>query len=348
MTQEENAMSSTVQITAPVNGLRSRAPVFVLGCPRSGTTLLYHILLSAGNFAIYREESSVFSVLAPRFGDLRNRANLEKLLETWLQSRLFVRTGLDASDISARVMSECKCPGDFLRVVMESMARQQGVERWADCTPDHLLEIREIKRQIPNALIIHIIRDGRDVALSYAKQGWAHPLWWDQGQNLAVSALYWNWIVRKGREQGRALGQDYHEVFFEDLVNEPSKTLARLSPFVAHDLDLDRIRKSAIGSVHEPNSSFLQEPDEIAAINPVGRWKRKMKPDQAALLEGLVGDLLEELGYPVSEAAKTAPRLMLKRMRTTYPALFTSKLWLKMKTPARRFSDLSRIGIGQT
>jgi hypothetical protein len=338
-----NAVSARArQAMAPLNGFRNRAPVFVLGCPRSGTTLLYHILLSAGNFALYRAESSVFSVLGPRFGDLRDRGNRGKLLKTWLQSKLFRRTGLDAGEISARVMSECQSAGDFLRVVMESMARQQGVERWADCTPDHLLDIREIKRQIPNALIIHIIRDGRDVALSYAKQGWARPLWWDQGQDVAVSALYWDWIVRKGREQGRSLGPDYHEVSFEDLVNKPSQTLTRLSPFLGHDLDLDRIRKSAIGAITEPNSSFLS--DEVS-VNPVGRWKRKMKPDQAALIEGLVGDLLRELGYPVSEAELSVLGLRLKRLRATYASLFTWKLWLKMNTPARYFTDLSRIEI---
>ena len=49
---------------------RSNAPVFVLGCSRSGTTLLYHMLLSAGNFAINRAESAVLNLLEPRFGDL--------------------------------------------------------------------------------------------------------------------------------------------------------------------------------------------------------------------------------------------------------------------------------------
>src|SRR5438445_5502651 len=52
---------------------RGKAPVFVLGCGRSGTTLLYHMLLSSGNFAIYRTESNVINLLEPRFGDLRDR-----------------------------------------------------------------------------------------------------------------------------------------------------------------------------------------------------------------------------------------------------------------------------------
>ena len=59
---------------------QSKAPVFVLGCPRSGTTLLYHMLLSAGNFAVYRAESQVFNLLEPHFGSLSQAANRRKLL----------------------------------------------------------------------------------------------------------------------------------------------------------------------------------------------------------------------------------------------------------------------------
>ena len=56
--------------------------------------------------------------------------------------------------------------GDFLRTVMDSIADQQGVERWAEKTPAHLLYIPQIKEIIPEAQIIHIIRDGRNVAAS--------------------------------------------------------------------------------------------------------------------------------------------------------------------------------------
>ena len=217
--------------------MRSKAPVFVLGCPRSGTTLLYHMLLSAGNFAVYRSESNVFSILEPRFGNLRRERNRRELLRYWFQSKLFQATGLDENDLRDKIMADGRSAGDFLRIVMEEMARVQGAARWADCTPDHLLYIREIKREIPNALIIHIIRDGRDVALSYVQQGWAYPLPWDRGEQLSVAGLYWEWIVRRGRKTGQALGSDYCEVHYEDLVEKPHATLAGLSEFVGQELD---------------------------------------------------------------------------------------------------------------
>src|SRR5262249_33953610 len=147
----------TMEKSANTSGITSRgaskAPVFVMGCPRSGTTVLYHMLLSAGNFAIYRAESNVFSVLQPRFGDLRSESNRRQMLRYWLNSKLFQVSGLDADALREKVLRDCHGAGDFLRVVMEEIARGQGVARWADCTPDHLLYIPEIKREIPNALI---------------------------------------------------------------------------------------------------------------------------------------------------------------------------------------------------
>src|SRR5947207_14047128 len=83
---------------------KKRAPVFVLGCVRSGTTLLYHMLLSSGGFAVYRAESNAINLLEPRFGDLSVKRNRERLVEAWLNSKLFLRSGLDAEVIKARIL----------------------------------------------------------------------------------------------------------------------------------------------------------------------------------------------------------------------------------------------------
>ena len=74
---------------------RNEAPVFVLGCGRSGTTLLYHMILSAGDFVVYRTESNAMNLLEPRFGDLSVSRNKEKLMDAWLNSKLFWVSGLD-------------------------------------------------------------------------------------------------------------------------------------------------------------------------------------------------------------------------------------------------------------
>ena len=339
-------MEAATQRSSSVNAssaARSKAPVFVLGCPRSGTTMLYHMLLSAGNFAVYRAEANVFSILQPRFGNLSSESNRRELLRYWLKSKLFQVSGLEAGAISEKIMRECRSAGDFLRIVMEETARLQGVERWADQTPDHLLYIPQIKREIPDALIVHIIRDGRDVALSYVKQGWAHPLPWDRHQQLSMAGLFWEWIVSKGRDYGRKLGPDYYELHYEDLVEKPRETLRALGEFLGQELDYDRIQQVGIGSVRAPNSSF-QSGEQ--AFHPVRRWADQMTPQHLADFDALIGKFLQELGYPLSSESK--PGLWAKRLRFTYRSWFTARHWLKSRTPLGRFAKLERMEISET
>jgi hypothetical protein len=311
---------------------RRRAPVFVLGCGRSGTTLLYHMLLSAGNFAVYRVESNVINLLEPRFGDLSVARNKRRLLKAWYNSRLFTRSGLDKEEIARAVMAECRNGGDFLRIIMSAMARRQGVERWADTTPEHLLHIPRIKQTIPDALVIHMIRDGRDVALSTDKQGYIRRLPWDRKPSKMAAGLYWEWMVNKGRRDGRDLGQDYTEVRFEELIGRPRETLARLGQFIAQELDYDQIRQVGIGSVSHPNTSFEDAPGE--EFNPVGRWRSAYSAQELAMFEGLVGRTLEETGYELGTKDRDLlNRPALERMRAIYRGYFHTKLYLKAKTP---------------
>src|SRR5438270_2775589 len=199
-------------MTSPGQSTRSTAPVFVVGCPRSGTTLLYDMLLSAGGFAVYLAESNVFNLLVPRFGDPGVENNRRRLLKVWLQTKLFRAGHINAASLSARLSSECHNAGDFLRVFMEEICRGQQVDRWADNSPEEILYLPLIKRLLPNALVVHIIRDGRAAALSLTKQGWVRPLPGDQ--RLIASGLYWDWIVRKGRGYGKAMAENYTEIRF--------------------------------------------------------------------------------------------------------------------------------------
>jgi LPS sulfotransferase NodH len=316
---------------------RMKRPVFVLGSPRSGTTLLYHMLLSAGGFAVYRSESKVFDLLAPRFGDLRRAKNKQHMLDTWFQTRMFGVSGVNSQKFQSKILSECSTAGDFLRIFMEEIACTQNVDRWAECTPEHLQYLPWIKRELPDALFIHIVRDGRDVALSLQKQGWVQPFPWDRGKKLLVAGLFWEWIVGKGREFGRTLRPDYMELHYEDLSRDPRATLARLGQFIDHELDYDRIQRVAIGSVSEPNTSFTTEYQE-GVFRPVGRWRNSFSNEDLAAFEGLVGPFLKEMDYPLAAGSNlVGDAAELKTMRTLYRFFWNSKLFIKVRTPLGRF-----------
>ncbi|MGA8298110.1 MAG: sulfotransferase [Terriglobales bacterium] len=326
---------------------RSTAPVFVLGCGRSGTKFLYHTLLSAGGFAVYFAESNTFNLLGVRFGNLARRSNRRKLLDAYYKSNLFERTGLKREDIDQRVMNDCRNAGDFLRIVMDTVARQQGVARWAESTPLHLLNLPQIKRVLPDALIIHIIRDGRDVAASLHRAGWIRPFRWDRNRAVLPSAIFWRWIVSKGRRYGRTMGNDYMEVHYEDAVQKPRETVARIGEFIGQELDYDHILHVGLGSVTNPNSSFRGDGKETEA-HTIGRWKTNFTPGDVRDIEGLQGDLLRDTGYTLATPPEQLhPSLPVRVMGFLYPLYFDIKFWLKSKTPLARLANTGRMGVNK-
>ena len=110
-------------------------------------------------------------------------------------------------------------------------------------------------------------------------------MWWDNTPDVMVAGLYWEWMVRKGREDGKKLGHDYIEVRFEQLISDPRSTLAILSGFVEQELDYDHILKVGIGSVSDPNTSFKNQSNGV--FNPLGRWKKGLTPEHLQMFESV-------------------------------------------------------------
>ena len=322
---------------------RKLRPVFVIGCHRSGTNLLYDTLLSADGFAVYRGYLPVYKMLIPRFGSLAKRSNRSRMMNAWLRSKGFHRSGLDAERLTARVQDECRSGGDFIRIVMSEIARSQNVVRWVLYDPDNLLYIPRIRADIPEALFVHIIRDGRDVALSLSKMGGFKPLPWNRAAGLLPTALYWQWMVRRGRQHGLHIPGDYIEVRYEELVSDPRATVRKLGEFLDHDLDYDNIQNASLGRLREPNSSFLEDKEQHSPLN---RWSTKLSRREIISVEATVGEFLEELGYSLSSpggAAKSG--FATKAMRGFYRSLLNTKLWLKTQTPAGRLANLGALEI---
>ena len=312
-----------------------------MGCHRSGTNLLYDHLLSAGGFAVYRGFLPVYDVLIPRFGNLSSLENRKKIVRVWLRSKGFRRADLDSTELGARILADCRSGGDFIRIHMEEIARRQNVGRWAMYDPDTVLHVREVKKDIPEALFVHIIRDGRDIAVSLKKMGGFRPFPWSRNnRSLIETGLYWQWTVRKGREYGREIPSDYIEIKYEDLTQNPRRVLADLGEFLDHDLNYDQIQSARLGTLRESNSSFRD--DEKQEANSIQRWKQKLSHEQVVELETLVGECLEECGYPlVTTKQERETSLRLNVLSHAYPIMLDAKFWLKTQTPFGKFTNLS-------
>ena len=323
---------------------RRNSPVFVIGCHRSGTALLYDSLLSAGGFPLYHASPYVHTTLLKMSGDPSVRRNREKLMQLWLRSKAFRRTGLGVEDLRLKILEECGSGGDFLRTVMDELARRAGVQRWAVYDCDNIMYMPTVKREVPDAIFVHVVRDGRDAALSMKKQHGVPPRLWARERALFAWALLWQWTVRKGRHDGQKFPADYIEVRYEDLVGQPEKTLSTLGEFLDHDLDYGRIQKAGIGRVVSPNTVWKEE-SGAEAFSPVNRWKSKLSQSEIADLEALIGDCLEEFAYPLTTERSRSARLdsTLSLMRMFYPPYFGTKLFLQSRTVVGRFTKGARL-----
>jgi hypothetical protein len=128
------------------------------------------------------------------------------------------------------------------------------------------------------------------------------------------------------------------EVHYEDLVQNPRETLARVGLFIEHDLDYDRIQRVALGAVRDPNTSFRGDGKETAT-NSIGRWRRFFTPSQIRDIESAIGDLLVDTGYALeTPKAELHLSLSLRSMNFLYPLYLDSKVWLKSNTPLSRLA----------
>jgi Sulfotransferase family len=262
----------------------------------------------------------------------------------WLRSKPFRRTGFLPDDLRSQILENCKSGGDFLRITMGELARRAGVERWAVHDCDNIMHMPVIKREIPNALFVHVVRDGRDAALSMNKQHEGRPLWRERDRSLFAWALLWQWTVRKGRRFGKQFPDDYIEVRYEDMVLDPERTFNTLGSFLNHDLNYARIQQNAIGRVAAPNTIWKEESGS-KDFSPVNRWKSKLSESVIASLEGLVGDCLEEFSYELSVKKEVRERTdrTLALMRLAYPLYFAAKLFLQSRTIIGRLAKGTRL-----
>ena len=282
------------------------------------------MLLSAGRFAIYRAETHVFNVLRPRFGDPAVASNRAAMTDAFIRSDMFRVSGLGEATFRQEIERSCRNAGDFLRLFMEGICRAQGLDRWAETTPVHVLHVPEIKATIPDALFIHVVRDGRDVAVSMMKQGWVKPLPWDREAPERAAGAFWAWVVDSGTRAGRGYERDFLRVRYEDLTSAPQPTLGVIATFIDQPLDYEQILRAGVGSVSKPNTSF---PGQTASFH--GRWKGELTEARARALEAMLAPVLERQGYEVDPSLRSAERRRGAARLAAYNAWFGSRQALK-------------------
>jgi hypothetical protein len=197
-------------------------------------------------------------------------------------------------------------------------AEREGKSRWGDKTPGYVREMHRIQSVLPEARFIHLIRDGRDVALSVLGMNWGPS-------TVPEAAFRWKKRILRAREQAPRIGH-YVEIRYEDLVRDTEATLRRVCEFTdlpydeamlryheraeerlrEKDRDLDR------GPEKEPQPAEARMESHALATEPpdperIERWRTEMSREDRAVYEELAGELLADLGYEVEGAPAKRP-----------------------------------------
>lgn len=283
---------------------------FIVGAPRSGTTLLRLMLDAHPDLAIPPETGFV-AVLGRDMPANRGPEDFLRAITDFPPGApSWPDFGIDRAVLLEEVVGSGEefSATEALRIFYRSYARRFGKTRWGDKTPTHCLQIPEIRRLVPESHFIHIVRDGRDVALSLRNT------WFSPGQDAGVLANYWSNCVSTARRDGSSVG-GYLELRYEDLVLDPETQLRRICSFIKipffpsmldyHDhagerLEELRTRYRSDGSVlvsHDQRLSIQKLSSMPPASERVQAWRSSMPEEEAGEFLAVAKSVMDDFGY---------------------------------------------------
>jgi hypothetical protein len=277
----------------------SDRPIFVLGCPRSGTTLFRTMLHAHPRIAIPPESRFLMAAYYRRsaFGDLTTEAGRARLAE-WIvdnpgsRFRVF---GLDGDAVKQKIVAGPPTVGSAVGVVFQEYSRRFGKPRWGDKRPAYYSFIDELDHMFPDAQFLHLVRDGRACVASLKKQPW-----YDHDPVPCIAT--WMLAIDSARDSARKLGADrYLEVRYEDLVDDPEAELRQVCEFL--DEDYDPAMREPEKIADRVNPSYYEQRRQIGEglyTKSVEAWREKLEPWEIATIERVAGERMTEFGYELS------------------------------------------------
>jgi hypothetical protein len=287
--------------------------VFIVGCARSGTTLLERVVNAHPQIAVTPEMHWITDYFREgRWLAPEGRVTPEQVA-SMVRHKRFRQFDFDPKEFEALLgPGEAVSYVAFLGRIFSLYKKNKGKPLVGNKTPAFVRRLSTLHGYWPEAKFVHLIRDGRDVCLSVLN--WNHAdrtagryLTWAQDP-VSTTALWWKRKVSLGRQGGQALGPDlYYEVHYEHLVARPDEECAKLCAFLGVPYDESMLR------FHEGRVKDDPTLDAKRAWRPITPglrdWRSQLPGEDIERFEAVAGDLLSELGYPRAFARPSPDKL---------------------------------------
>ena len=281
----------------------------VVGCPRSGTSLLAVMLDSHPELTVPPETSFIGTLAALQgTGDALRQTFFDIVTADRITISNWSDFGLDMEALRRQLEAiEPFTVTAGLRAFYALFAQSQGKPRCGEKTPSYVFIMPMIAALLPETHFIHLIRDPGDTALSWRKT------WFAPSQDLRVLGEAWKKHVEAGR-RAAGLVRRYTEVRFEDLVQNPERELRRVCEYLALRWDpvmldygaqgaarVERLqgRRHARGQMiaREERTRIHANLTRAPDTDRLAVWRREMTAAERRGLEEAAGPLVRELGY---------------------------------------------------
>lgn len=293
-------------------------PVIVLGVGRSGTTLLRVMLDRSSEIAI-PYESFFVTPLARRHG---RRPKIDDFLDDLGRFYQLYEWGISPDDVRPK-LQDGMTTGEAISAVFEVYAEHEGKPRWGDKTPLYMQHLPLLERLFPDAIWVHLVRDGRDAGLSFLElpegfsgKAWALP------RTAAQFAARWRTEILSARRLGKHVGGRYLELRYEDLVTDPERELRRVCEHASLSWEPGLLDHTGVSKVAEmPEHRNIAQPPTPGLRD----WRSQMSREDALSFEAVAGDVLRSGGYELLESGASYPTTAGRRELARFAAL--SKSW---------------------
>lgn len=291
--------------------LELHQPVFVVGFPRSGTTLLAAILARAPAFSVPPE--TLFCRRMIPCGVVRDPdeafTDFEGVLRRARDDYRLKDLGLDWDGVRELLRGVRPTYRNLFASILESYRRSKGAARIVEKSPVHLPYVPLLREWFPSASIVSVERDGRAVIHSLEEVPWnqASPVW---------NAVRWNRWIALTEEFERRFDSGFLRVRYESLVREPLVTLRRVSDFVGEYLGDEHLTPRDTEVVPEWESEWKGRVEESLDPSRVDRWRDSSPSGSQRIAYWLMSENLERLEFEADRGGVQgrAARVLVSRV----------------------------------
>jgi sulfotransferase family protein len=298
-------------------------PFFIVACDRSGSTMLRLILDRSPDVAIPTESMFLADMAAirDRFGAIDTDESFDRLAATVWRHPKVREWRLGVAPPRREERSGDEAYRAALEAPFKAYAAQHGKPGWADKTPYYIRHIDEIRRVFPEARIVNLVRDGRDVALSLLRVPFGPA-------NVWAAAHQWRAAIDAGDQAAERLEDDVLTIRYEDIVANPESAVPSICAFlgVAYAPGMLAIEETPPDRITAGQEGWFRELYAGIGAGSVGKWRREMTRSDIGLFESIAGEQLERHGYETglgSEPPRTPAPVYLAQNWTVKAWHFT-------------------------